>query len=94
MTRKLIVPSSLQVSEVPHPYGNHVQFERSVRNPVGKHWNTGTTVNQLTKPRVSSLIGTIIEPIEATKEIKRSKPEDKKKKKRKGQESSGIKIFS
>lgn len=79
-----------QVSSVPHPYGNHVQFERSVRNPVGKHWNTGTIVNHLTKPRVSTLIGTIIEPMKATKEIKRSKPEDRKNKKLKG--TSGIAI--
>ena len=82
-----------QVSSVPHPYGSHVQFERSMRNPVGKHWNTGTTVNQLTKPRVETLIGTIIEPIKATKEIKRRKPDDRKNNK-KGKESSGIKIHS
>ncbi|KAL9969211.1 hypothetical protein ACROYT_G021402 [Oculina patagonica] len=85
--------SKNQVSSVPHPYGSHVQFERSMRNPVGKHWNTGTTVNQLTKPRVETLIGTIIEPIKATKEIKRSKPEDRKNKKM-GKESSGITIHS
>lgn len=80
-----------QVSEVPYPYDNHVQFERSMRNPVGKHWNTGTAVNQLTKPRVSTLIGTIIEPIKATKEIKRSRHEDNEKKKKETQ-SSGIAI--
>lgn len=84
---------SLQVSAVPHPFGSHVQFERSVRNPVGKHWNTGTTVNQLIKPRVSTLIGAIIEPIKATKEIKRRKPEDRKKKKE-GGKPSGITIHS
>lgn len=82
-----------QVSAVPHPYGNHVLFERSMRNPVGKQWNTGTTVNQLTKPRVSTLIGTVIEPIKATKEIKRSKPEDRKKKNN-GEMSAGITIHS
>ncbi|XP_068697898.1 U3 small nucleolar RNA-associated protein 14 homolog A-like isoform X3 [Montipora foliosa] len=83
--------SKTQVSEVPYPYDNHVQFERSMRNPVGKHWNTGTAVNQLTKPRVSTLIGTIIEPIKATKEIKRSRHEDNEKKKKETQ-SSGIAI--
>lgn len=83
--------SKNQVSSVPHPYGSHVQFERSMRNPVGKHWNTGTTVNQLTKPRVETLIGTIIEPIKATKEIKRKKPDDSKNTK-KGKESSGITV--
>ena len=57
---------------------------------MGKHWNTGTIVNHLTKPRVSTLIGTIIEPMKATKEIKRSKPEDRKNKKLKG--TSGIAI--
>lgn len=83
----------LQVTEVPHPYTHHVQFERSIRNPVGRHWNTDTAVEQLTKPRVSTTIGTIIDPIKATKEIKRKKDEDRKEKKQ-GTESSGITIHN
>lgn len=90
---KLLVKN--QVTEVPYPYTHHVQFERSIRNPVGKHWNTSTAVEQLTKPRVSSMIGTIIDPIKAPKEIKNKKVEDKREKKKKqGTESSGIKIHN
>ena len=79
---------------VPYPYTHHVQFERSIRNPVGKHWNTSTAVEQLTKPRVSSMIGTIIDPIKVPKEIKNKKVEDKREKKKEGTESSGIKIHN
>lgn len=55
---------------------NPNQFEKSIRNPVGKHWNTASSVKQLTQPRVETLIGTIIDPIKPTKQFKRAKKND------------------
>ncbi|XP_001634080.2 U3 small nucleolar RNA-associated protein 14 homolog A [Nematostella vectensis] len=60
-----------QVKTAPHPYRSRTQFERSIRNPVGKHWNTANTVKELTKPRVEIQMGAIIEPITAPKQFKR-----------------------
>ena len=53
----------LQVSKLPFPYSSVDQFEKSLRAPLGKDWNTETAFRQLVKPKVVTKIGSVIEPI-------------------------------
>ncbi|XP_015253942.1 PREDICTED: U3 small nucleolar RNA-associated protein 14 homolog A-like [Cyprinodon variegatus] len=52
-----------QVHSLPFPFENSTQFESCIRSPLGRTWNTERTVKKVTKPRVVTHLGTIIEPI-------------------------------
>eukprot|EP01125_Pyxidicula_operculata_P005252 TRINITY_DN1893_c5_g1_i1.p1 TRINITY_DN1893_c5_g1~~TRINITY_DN1893_c5_g1_i1.p1 ORF type:complete len:910 (-),score=342.99 TRINITY_DN1893_c5_g1_i1:21-2588(-) len=53
----------LTLEKVPHPFKSREAYERSLRNPLGKEWNTDNTHRKLTRPRIKSTTGTVIEPI-------------------------------
>jgi len=57
-----------QVSALPFPFSSESQFEKSVRQPLGKTWNTPSMTAKLIQPRISTLIGTIIDPMKTGKE--------------------------
>ena len=48
---------------VPFPFQSREQFERSLRNPIGREWNTAKTVADLTAPSTTVVKGAIIEAI-------------------------------
>uniref|UniRef100_A0A4W5QNM2 UTP14A small subunit processome component n=1 Tax=Hucho hucho TaxID=62062 RepID=A0A4W5QNM2_9TELE len=52
-----------QVCQLPFPFENPTQFERTIRSPVGRTWNTQNTVQKITAPKVVTQLGAIIEPI-------------------------------
>ncbi|XP_076602522.1 U3 small nucleolar RNA-associated protein 14 homolog A [Chaetodon auriga] len=52
-----------QVSSLPFPFQNHAQFEGTIRSPLGRTWNTERTVQKVSKPRVVTQLGAIIEPM-------------------------------
>uniref|UniRef100_A0A667ZG94 UTP14A small subunit processome component n=1 Tax=Myripristis murdjan TaxID=586833 RepID=A0A667ZG94_9TELE len=52
-----------QVSSLPFPFKNPSQFESTIRTPSGRTWNTERTVKKITKPKVVTRLGAIIEPI-------------------------------
>ncbi|XP_023154428.1 U3 small nucleolar RNA-associated protein 14 homolog A [Amphiprion ocellaris] len=52
-----------QVNSLPFPFENHTQFESTIRSPLGRTWNTERTVKKITKPKVVTQLGTIIEPM-------------------------------
>ncbi|XP_031427463.1 U3 small nucleolar RNA-associated protein 14 homolog A isoform X1 [Clupea harengus] len=52
-----------QVSQLPFPFENPSQFERSIRSPLGSTWNPELAVRKLTAPRIVTKAGAIIEPI-------------------------------
>ncbi|NWX94320.1 UT14A protein, partial [Nothoprocta pentlandii] len=54
-----------QVSELPFPFEEHQQFERSIRTPVGSTWNTQRAFQKLTAPHIVTRAGHIIQPIAA-----------------------------
>mmetsp|Transcript_21735 Transcript_21735/g.42238 ORF Transcript_21735/g.42238 Transcript_21735/m.42238 type:complete len:414 (+) Transcript_21735:1-1242(+) len=60
------------VPNVPFPYTSKQQYQMSMRQPLGRDWNTFTTFKEMTKPEVETEAGTIIEPI-TLKELKRHK---------------------
>ena len=64
------------MNELPFPFKNTYQFERSIRAPLGKTWNPETAYKELVKPKVVTSIGKIIAPIdksEVDKDAKKSK---------------------
>ncbi|KAM6934615.1 U3 small nucleolar RNA-associated protein 14 homolog A [Xenentodon cancila] len=52
-----------QVSSLPFPFEGPAQFESAIRLPLGRTWNTERTVKKVTKPRVLTQLGAIIEPM-------------------------------
>ncbi|XP_067458917.1 U3 small nucleolar RNA-associated protein 14 homolog A [Thunnus thynnus] len=61
-----------QVNSLPVPFQNHTQFEGTIRCPLGRTWNTERTVKKITKPRVVTRMGAIIEPM-AREELMKGK---------------------
>lgn len=54
-----------EITQVPFPFQNMEQYERSIRAPMGKEWNTRDVFQKLTKPRVLTKLGTVIDPLKA-----------------------------
>ncbi|XP_027146491.1 U3 small nucleolar RNA-associated protein 14 homolog A isoform X4 [Larimichthys crocea] len=52
-----------QVSSLPLPFQTHGQFESAIRTPLGRTWNTESTVKKVSRPRVVTQLGAIIEPM-------------------------------
>ncbi|XP_056103338.1 U3 small nucleolar RNA-associated protein 14 homolog A [Rhinichthys klamathensis goyatoka] len=52
-----------QVSHLPFPFENTTQFESCIRTPIGLTWNTQNVVKKMTKPKVVTTMGAIIEPM-------------------------------
>ncbi|XP_039518202.1 U3 small nucleolar RNA-associated protein 14 homolog A isoform X2 [Pimephales promelas] len=52
-----------QVSHLPFPFENTTQFESCIRTPIGPTWNTQNVVKKMTKPKVVTTMGAIIEPM-------------------------------
>ncbi|XP_026152048.1 U3 small nucleolar RNA-associated protein 14 homolog A [Mastacembelus armatus] len=61
-----------QVNSLPFPFENHIQFENTIRSPLGRTWNTEQTVKKLVKPEVITQLGAIIEPM-AREELMKDK---------------------
>uniref|UniRef100_A0A3P8VGC0 UTP14C small subunit processome component n=1 Tax=Cynoglossus semilaevis TaxID=244447 RepID=A0A3P8VGC0_CYNSE len=52
-----------QVESLPFPFTNPSQFESTIGAPVGRTWNSEQVVRKVTKPKVVTRLGTIIEPM-------------------------------
>ncbi|EGR28577.1 U3 small nucleolar protein A, putative [Ichthyophthirius multifiliis] len=50
------------VKELPHPYKNKEQFEYLNNQPLGSEWNTMKSHINLTKPKIKTQPGYIIQP--------------------------------
>uniref|UniRef100_A0A3B5LJS5 Uncharacterized protein n=1 Tax=Xiphophorus couchianus TaxID=32473 RepID=A0A3B5LJS5_9TELE len=62
-----------QVHSLPFPFENHAQFESCIRSPLGRAWNTERTVKKVTKPRVVTQLGAIIDPMAEEELLKSNK---------------------
>jgi len=62
--------------DVPHPFTSREQYERSIRNPIGKDWNTAQTFQKTVEPQIRVKSGTIIQPV--TSEVAKQKLNKKK----------------
>lgn len=54
-----------QSALVPYPYESREQYERALRMPVGQEWTSRETHQKLTKPRISTQQGVVIDPLKA-----------------------------
>lgn len=61
-----------QVNLLPFPFENRMQFESTIRSPLGRTWNTERTVKKITKCKVVTKLGAIIEPM-AREELMKDK---------------------
>ncbi|XP_056145760.1 U3 small nucleolar RNA-associated protein 14 homolog A [Lampris incognitus] len=52
-----------QVNSLPFPFVNPMQFESTISTPLGRTWNTEQTMRKITKPKVITQLGAVIEPI-------------------------------
>jgi len=76
--RRIKKSVKLMVSDVPHPFENREQYEKSLRAPVGKEWTTVNTHKEAIRPRVLTMPGKIIHPLKFTKQFTDKKPEKKR----------------
>ncbi|XP_041638329.1 U3 small nucleolar RNA-associated protein 14 homolog A [Cheilinus undulatus] len=60
------------VNSLPFPFETHAQFESTIRAPLGRTWNTEQTVKKISKPKVVTQLGAIIEPM-AKEELMKNK---------------------
>ncbi|XP_061454906.1 U3 small nucleolar RNA-associated protein 14 homolog A [Rhineura floridana] len=60
-----ILAAAHQVNQLPFPFENSQQFERSIQAPVGPTWNTQRAFQRLTAPHIVTQPGHIIRPISA-----------------------------
>ncbi|XP_078001379.1 U3 small nucleolar RNA-associated protein 14 homolog A-like isoform X2 [Glandiceps talaboti] len=67
-----------QVNALPFPYTSVQEFERSIRQPIGRTWNTESAFKKLTKPKVTTKLGTIIPPITAEEALENKKKTEAK----------------
>jgi hypothetical protein len=61
-----------QVNALPYPYSNVVDFEKRIRQPVGRTWNTVATYKKLVKPKVVTRLGKVIAPIDKSETFKKA----------------------
>ncbi|ORX49310.1 small-subunit processome [Piromyces finnis] len=76
--RRIKKSVKLMVSDVPHPFENREQYEKSLRAPVGKEWTTANTHKESIRPRVLTMPGKIIHPLKFTKQFSDKKQEKKR----------------
>lgn len=60
-----------RVEGVPFPYTSREQYERAMRQPLGREWNAAQSFHNLTRPEIKTRRGTIIDPIKMPKRDKR-----------------------
>ena len=53
----------LTTAGVPFPFSSREQYERSLRQPLGREWNTGASHKALVAPAVKVAKGAVIDPI-------------------------------
>lgn len=52
-----------RIQGVPYPFTSREQYERAMRQPLGREWNADQSFRNLTRPEVKTRLGTIIDPI-------------------------------
>lgn len=71
------------VENVPFPFTSKEQYQMSLRQPLGRDWNTLSSYQEMTKPEVITKTGEIIAPITAKSIGKAAKNSQRKKRKKK-----------
>ena len=64
---------AFRIEGVPFPFTSREQYERAMRQPLGREWNASNAFQELNKPEVKTRLGTIIDPIKMPKRKQRRK---------------------
>ena len=64
--------TKFKAEQVPYPFTSREQYERSLRHPLGREWNTVKVTGALNAPEVCTN-GGIIDPARLSKAAKRGK---------------------
>lgn len=64
------VKNNSKTEDVPFPFTSREQYERAMRKPLGREWNSKLSFLNLTKPEIKTRMGTIIDPIKLPKHRK------------------------
>ncbi|CAI5998363.1 unnamed protein product [Closterium sp. NIES-65] len=51
------------VPELPNMFRNRAEYARSIRNPIGRDFNTEAAFRSMTRPAVMKLVGVVIRPV-------------------------------
>ena len=62
-----------RIQGVPYPFTSREQYERAMRQPLGREWNANQSFHNLTRPEVKPRLGTILDPIKKQKQKARRK---------------------
>lgn len=54
------------MQKVPYPFKNAEEYAASLKTPVGREWNTENAFKTLTKPKIVTKLGTIIDPLDSS----------------------------
>lgn len=64
---------NVRIEGIPFPFTSREQYERAMRQPLGKEWNSKKSFESMNKPEIKTRRGVIIDPIKMPKgEKKRS----------------------
>jgi U3 small nucleolar RNA-associated protein 14 len=69
-TRTNKLHKKYQVDTVPYPFTSREEYERSLKQPLGKEWNTVKQHEKKIMPQVTVQAGTIITPISLPKGVR------------------------
>ncbi|OLY83550.1 U3 small nucleolar RNA-associated protein 14 [Smittium mucronatum] len=61
--KKIKSTKNFTVEKLPFPFTTPAHYQNSLNIPIGSEWNTASAVSKLTKPRILTKMGKIINPI-------------------------------
>lgn len=82
-TKQMKQAEKYMLPHTPKPFTSKDQYERSIRTPIGKDWNTQTVFQKLTQPKIQTKAGIIIDPITREKANQELSEQPTKKKEQK-----------
>ena len=62
---------NIKIEGIPFPFTSREQYERAMRQPLGREWNSSKSFREMTKPEIKSRRGVIIDPIKMPKDNKK-----------------------
>lgn len=78
-----LVPSKYSLHMIPRPFSNAKEYALSMRQPVGPEWNTPMSFKETTQPRITTVQGAIIEPMDLSLRKEKAKTKRRKVEKKK-----------
>jgi len=62
--------SKYLAKEAPFPFPGKAEYEMTLEQPLGKHWNTASSAAKLCKPKLKIQSGSVIRPMKKGFNIK------------------------